>query len=150
MSVVVNDECFCQDKWYMNEKDEMICTIECPKEKPILIDQTKECVKTCIDTKFPVYYKKKCYSNCDKFPQTERIDNIKDIENLESHKYKGYKLNDIYGEYGESICYCKGAWYEDITNNKDECNEDSLCNSFDEIYSYKYIINYFHIKIIYT
>ena len=140
MSVVVNDECFCQDKWYMNEKDEMICTIECPKEKPILIDQTKECVKTCIDTKFPVYYKKKCYSNCEKFPQTERIDNIKDIENLESHDYKGYKLNDIYGEYGESICYCKGAWYEDITNNKDGCNEDILCKSFDEIYSYKYTV----------
>ena len=76
MSVVVNDECFCQDKWYMNEKDEMICTDICPDNKKIVIDETKECVETCINTKYPVYYRNKCYLNCTKFPETIKIDNL--------------------------------------------------------------------------
>ena len=140
MSVVVNDECFCQDKWYMDEKDEMICTDVCPNNKKILIDETKECVETCINTKYPFYYKNKCYLDCSKFPETEPIYNIKDIESSEDNNYKGYNLYNIYGEFGESICYCKGPWYEEGTNNG--CNEDpnNFCNVFDELYAYKFTV----------
>jgi len=146
LSVVVNDECFCQDKWYMNTNDEMICTNQCPSEKPIIIDQTKECVETCKDTKFPVFYKNKCYLDCSNFPETNQINNIKDIETLEdddpSAKYKGYKLEHFYGEYGENVCYCKGAWFEDNANNNDGCNENenSVCDVYKDIYAYKYIV----------
>ena len=144
LSVVVKDECFCQDKWYMNDNDEMICTSQCPSEKPIIIDQTKECVKTCKDTKFPVFYKNKCYLNCDDFSNTNQINNIKDIESIEDNgqnsEYKGYKLEHFYGEYGENVCFCKGAWFEDSANNNDGCNENSECSVYKDIYAYKYIV----------
>ena len=146
LSVVVNDECFCQDKWYMNSNDEMVCTNQCPSDKPIIIDQTKECVETCKDTKFPVFYKNKCYLDCTNFPETNKIDNIKDIENIDDSddnaKYKGYKLEHFYGKYGENVCYCKGAWFEDSANNNDGCNinEDSECDVYKDIYAYKYTV----------
>lgn len=142
LSVVVNDECFCQDKWYMNSNDEMICTNQCPSDKPIIIDQTKECVETCKDTKFPVFYKNKCYLDCSNFPDTNQINNIKDIESIEDNTYKGYKLDHFYGKYGENVCYCKGAWFEDSVNSNDGCNEyeNSECDVYKDIYAYKYIV----------
>mgnify|MGYP002525652017 CR=1 FL=1 len=147
MSVVVNDECFCQDEWYMDENDEMICCNECPENKPIIIDETKECVSTCINTECPVFYKNKCYKDCSKFQETDRINNIKSIETLEdledaNYKYKGYYLSNLYGEYGENICYWKGPWYEDKDEAVEGCdnNKDNLCTVFDNIYSYKYTV----------
>ena len=140
MSVVVKDECFCQDKWYLNEKDEMICTNECPNEKPIIIDETKECVKTCINTKYPVYYNNKCYSNCTLFPETMQIGGItKDIINENSnHEYKGYSLFERFGKYGESICYCKGPWYMDGENIVCSKEENKECNVFEQTIQFKY------------
>ena len=57
-------------------------------------------------------------------------------------KYKGYKLEHFYGKYGENVCYCKGAWFEDSSNNNDGCNENanSVCDVYKDIYAYKYIV----------
>ena len=148
-SKIVNDECFCEDKWYTDENGAMICTNECPGSKPIQIEETKECVKTCINTDYPVLYRNRCYSNCEKFPETDLIENIQEIEQITDEtniyfKYKGYNLNRTYGHYATNICYCKYAWYEDGTNfgcsiNSIDINNNP-CKEFDNINSYKYII----------
>ena len=138
MSVLVNDECFCQDKWYMNEDDEMICCNSCPSHKPIMIDETKECVSTCINTEYLVYYKNKCYKEGDKFEETNLIENINNLD--DSSEYKGYHLSEIYGKYGDKIFYCIGPWYEDGADEGCSSSSEESCKVFDNIYSYKYTV----------
>ena len=138
MSVVVNDECFCLDKWYIDENDEIHCCDKCPEIKPIMIDKTKECVSTCINTEYPYYYKNKCYKDCLQFEETKEINNIKSL--ADSSEYIGYHLSDIYGEKGENICYCEGPWYEDGTDGGCDKNQENSCDIFNNIYSYKYTV----------
>ena len=137
MTTVVNDECFCKDKWYMNENDVTICCEECPSDKSIIIDETKECVSSCKNTEYPYYYQNKCYKNCSALKETNQIDNISSED--QSDSYKGYHLLDIYGDLGEKMCYCKGAWYEEKTENGCDGSKKT-CNAFDNIFSYKYTV----------
>ena len=140
MSVVVNDECFCQDKWYMDENDKMICVTKCPEKKPIMIAKTKECVETCINTEYPVYYRNNCYSDCSTFPNTNLVNNIN--ADIEPTNFENYKLKESYGEFGNLICFCKGVWYEDINNGNGDCYEETktTCDVLNGIFDYKYIV----------
>ena len=138
MSIVVNDECFCPDKWYMDENDEMICCEECPSERPIMIDETKECVSTCKNTEYLYYYQNKCYKDCSELTETKQID---DISKANTDDYIGFYLPELYGKYGDKMCYCKGAWYDEGNENGcDKSEEPKACNAFDNIFSYKYTV----------
>ena len=123
------------------QNDEILCVDDCPTEKPLLIDETNECVSSCTGTDSPVFYKYKCYKDDKVITGTTKITNIND--ETEPDGYSGFKLKDKYGDYAESILYCNGIWFEDKDNNKDSCNtntETNDCSVFNEYGSFKYLV----------
>ena len=92
MSVVVNDKCFCQDNWYMDENNEMICVTKCPKKNPIMIAKTKKCVEACINTDYPVCYGNDCCFDCSTFSNTDLVNNIN--AEIDSSTFENYKLKN--------------------------------------------------------
>ena len=78
--------------------------INCPKNYPYLIYETRECVDNCTKTKYSSIYKDICYSSC------EAINNfsLKKIKPSETSKYYGKASYE---------CQCLNIWYKDENND---------------------------------
>ena len=120
-----NNTCECGGKWYISGNYEVICiTGECPNDKELYVEETKQCVSSCIGTGSEVYFNKTCIKNCD-----EKVNRIKVNSNGDP------KMKDISSEY----CRCNNPWYYDI-NGYEVCKDENAdCNNIDEL-SFKYII----------
>ena len=124
-------ECKCDNKWYISDNNDVICIKddgECPSDKELYVESTKQCVSSCIGTDSEVYYKKTCIKSCGEISNTELEDSRKEP-----------KLKLI----SKNFCKCKNLWYYDI-NGYEVCTEmgtDKPCKNLgDEGYSFKYVI----------
>ena len=70
----------CTYYYYFDEQDNYTCVNEkqCPPDYQYLIEEKRQCVKSCSNTAYPYEFRKKCYKNC---PKDESI-----IDTY--HKYK--------------------------------------------------------------
>ena len=106
-------ECITDKKWYKEgESDYHILEedMNCPKKYPYLIDQTKQCVNNCANTRYSAIYKNTCYSSCEIIPNYS----LRSIEPNESSDYYGKALYE---------CLCINKWYID-ENGENICQED--------------------------
>ena len=112
--------------WYISDNYDDVCiTTDCPSEKSLYVESTKQCVSSCIGTGSEVYYNKTCIHNCN---------NIDNVEQALS-QYDPF-LKDISKEY----CRCKNIWYYDL-KGYDICTDNSKsCDQIEE-YNFKYIIS---------
>ena len=119
-----NNKCECEEKWYISDNYDVICLKgECPNDKNIYVEETKQCVSSCIGTGFEVYFNKTCIDDCTA-TNTEKVNS--NIDPIIKHISKEY-------------CKCKNTWYYD-TNGYEICkNEDISCNSIDGL-NFKYMI----------
>ena len=121
-----NTKCECEGKWYISENYDVICTSnECPSEKKLYIQETKQCVSSCIGTEFEVYYNKTCIQSCS---------NIANVGQVES-KYDPF-LKDISKYY----CKCNNIWYYDL-KGYDICTDNSTSCDKIEGFNFKYLIS---------
>ena len=127
---LINNKCTCVDLFYEKE-GQHFCLQNCNSEYPLLINETRECVKRCPDNY--VYYKDICYNDCNNFKETIKFENI----NSTNHKIK--LLNELYGKKGNNVCFCKGTWYYNEETKEIGCNEDQMdsCISFIDL-GYKF------------
>ena len=123
-------ECKCNNKWYISDNNDVICIKddgECPSDKELYVESTKQCVSSCIGTDSEVYYKKTCIQSCG------------NMTTLEDSR-KEPKLKSI----SKNFCKCNYLWYYDI-NGYEVCKErgeDKTCKNLgDEGYSFKYVID---------
>ena len=121
-----NNKCECKGKWYMSDNYDVICiSTECPIEKYLYVEDTKECVSSCLGTGSEVYYNRTCIHNCD---------NINNVEIASSNNDPS--LKDI----SKQNCRCNNIWYYDLngyvicTDNIESCDKI-------EGYNFKYIIS---------
>ena len=110
-----NNKCECNGKWYVTDNYDIIClTGDCPNSKSLYIEETKQCVSSCIGTGFEVYYNKTCISNCSGVNM-----NVSD------------STGNIYLEkISTKYCKCNSYWYYDSYGNE-------ICNTNDNIESCK-------------
>ena len=112
----------------MSEKNEVICLKgDCPDNKNLYVEETKECVSSCIGTGSEVYFNKTCIKNCE--GKTGR-------EMVESKNDPFIKLISKY------YCRCSKMWYIDI-NGYDICVNDDNIKSCSDIkdFNFKYNIS---------
>ena len=125
-----NGECKCAEKWYISDNLNTICIKnedECPSDKEIYVETTKQCVSSCIGTGSEVYYSKTCIENCDGKDHTTITDSQIDP-----------KMKLISTQY----CKCNYLWYYDIDGNEVcKTREDNItCKNIDG-YNFKYVID---------
>ena len=119
---IKNSTCKCSGKWYVADNSDLVCISgECPSNKNLFVEETKECVSTCKGTGSEVYFNKTCITDCgsdrDKTPSDDN-----------------YLLKDISTHY----CKCKEnqLWYYDL-KGYDVCSEETSCKDI----NFKYIIS---------
>ena len=111
--------CECSGKWYVTDNYDVVCLEkDCPINKELLIEETKQCVSSCIGTGYEVYYNKTCIENCNGKEDREIADSTGNIyvENI-SRKY----------------CRCKGPWYYDINGNEICDSQKQYCDQLEGI-----------------
>jgi hypothetical protein len=86
-----------------------------------MIAKTKEYAEVYINTEYPVYYRNNYYFDCSNFSNTYLVNNIN--AEIDSSTFENYKLKELYGDFGNLICFCKGLWHEDINNGNGDCYE---------------------------
>ena len=124
-----NGECKCTGKWYISDNLNAICIKnedECPSDKEIYVESTKQCVSSCIGTGSEVYYSKTCIGDCEGKDLTTITDSQIDPKmKLISTKY----------------CKCNYLWYYDIDGYEVCKNRDNTitCKDIDG-YNFKYVI----------
>jgi len=128
------DICVCIDKKYKDSNNQFICTNKCPEDKPLLVNDTNECVSNCQNAEehnADYYYDRKCYSSSTTFSHSTKI---------KTSDYPSLKLTEIFNSYSDYIFYCDGVWiFEDDKNNyKYECQPSykENCSIFNNEYKY--------------
>ena len=58
----------CTYYYYFNEQDNYTCVekSKCPEDYQYLIEEKRQCVKSCNETEYPYEFRKKCYKECPK------------------------------------------------------------------------------------
>ena len=133
----IKDECICSKKYY-RENGELKCDDSCPSTKSLIANET-QCVSNCQEAigPFPIYFEGKCYSGNENLPH-EGLIKLENI-NVESTDEFNKKIKDYYGQFSNSIYYCKGAWYEYEEENGKyiyDCKEEEKCDTFKNSYKY--------------
>ena len=95
-------ECECNDKfWIENSPGNYICLEGmCRDEYPVYVESTKQCLKTCKLSFYPVLFENKCYKDCN---------SITGVNNLE--------IMPIESAFAEYKCDCLSPWYYDDTTH---------------------------------
>ena len=107
------------NKWYLDDENNYICTNECKDGFPYEIEEEKRCVKKCEDTEYYITQKGKCISTCDSIPNTILKKTSKILEDGST---------EIIYE-----CSCTtDLWYED-SSGKIQCNVDSTKKTCSEL-----------------
>ena len=141
----IKDECICSKKYY-RENGELKCDDSCPSTKSLIANET-QCVSNCQEAigSFPIYFEGKCYSENEKLPhegliKLENINNESTDESTdESTNEFNKKIKDYYGNFSNSIYYCKGVWYEYEEEKGKyiyDCKEEEKCDTFKNSYKY--------------
>jgi hypothetical protein len=95
--------CKCGKYWFKELENKYTCVEQCTNKYPYLIEETKECVKNCSETKYNIMYNNKCISSCG--------ENMKSIQ-----------LDD-----GKASCLCNYLWVEGgdciIDNDGKQCTD---------------------------
>ena len=119
-------KCECAGKWYISDNSDLVCVSgDCPSNKYLYVEKTKECVSTCIGTGYEVYFSKTCIENCE---------GISDREIVSS------KDDPFLKEISNQYCKCQDGilWYYD-GNGYEVCStgDETSC----EQVGYKYKIS---------
>ena len=104
--------CKCRNYWFKELENKYICVEQCTDKYPYLIEETKECVKNCNETKYNIMHNNKCISSC------------------------GENMTIIQLDDGKTSCLCNYLWIEGGECKKD--NQDKKCIDLDE--NMKYLI----------
>ena len=105
-----NKKCTCNHNWYKTLDEKYICLLEnepCVGDFPYLVEATKECVKDCGKTGYPILSDNKCFSDC------------------------GEKYVQSTDTNGNKKCVCKYLWYYDEKSKTDICEENNYQNCAD-------------------
>ena len=88
---IVSYECQCDNKWYKDLKEDIICTLnnECPEDYKYIVKETKECVKSC-PKDYPYNFNFECFESCE---------NAKN-----SYQYPVKKVEPLFE------CSCENLW----------------------------------------
>ena len=129
------NNCECKDKYYKDENGNTICVEECKDDYKLLIIEKNECVKTCRNTDYPVYYNKSCFS----IDSTIDGRNRKEIDS-ESDVNNKAEFTNLFDAFADEFFYCEGVWIEDYNNNIFLCekNEKNSCSVFKSKFDNKY------------
>ena len=122
---IVSYECQCDNKWYKDLKEDIICTLnnECPEDYKYIVKETKECVKSC-PKDYPYNFNFECFESCE---------NAKN-----SYQYPVKKVEPLFE------CSCENLWEKKdnivvcstnincdqgklLINDTRECNEGDSC-----------------------
>ena len=125
-------ECQCtsnEKNWYSISDTNFECLPgECKETHPFLEPTSRQCLKKCKGTKYPLLVVNKCYSDCSEF------------ENTESSPIDDF-ANDF--KYATQTCRCKKPWYFDEIQKQNNCpsstSEINHCSDFNG-YSFNYIV----------
>ena len=128
-AILVNGECSCGDKnWYAVSDKNFICLSgECIESHPVLVSDTKQCLKECRNTEYYILVNNKCYHSCNSFPNTHVFDIPSFLE-----EYK----------YSSTTCLCNDPWYYDEELGENHCpniDEINSCSDYSS-FSFKYMI----------
>ena len=114
-----NGICECSGKWYVTDSYEVICLDGgCPINKELLIEETKQCVSSCIGTDYEVYFNKTCIKNCEEINDRDPVDSVG---------------NSYVEKISKQYCRCIGPWYYDINGNEICNKEKTYCEELEGI-----------------
>ena len=104
---IVSYECQCDNKWYKDLKEDIICTLnnKCPEDYKYIVKETKECVKSC-PKDYPYNFNFECFESCE---------NAKN-----SYQYPVKKVEPLFE------CSCENLWGK--KNNIVVCSTNINCD----------------------
>jgi hypothetical protein len=107
-----SNNCNCEDKkWYSISESNFVCLPgDCIDTHPLLVYETKQCLKKCKYTEYPYLVNNQCHSNCAVFPGTT-----------------GGQIATFSKDYNYAFltCRCSNNWYFDEIQRVNICPNDN-------------------------